>query len=85
MDFDEADGFLISRAEETVLKDEKETVSKNVARLKEEILKHGLAVYGLNDIIDAVKKGHIELLRVSKGYKLKAGYARNAAFRFRYK
>ena len=71
MDFDEADGFLISRAEEAVLKDEKETVSKNVARLKEEILKHGLAVYGLNDIIDAVKNGQIELLLVNKGYKLK--------------
>lgn len=71
VDFDEADGYLISRAEEAVLKDEKETVSKNVARLKEEILKHGLAVYGLNDIIDAVKNGHIELLLVSKGYKLR--------------
>ena len=71
MDFDEADGYLISRAEEAVLKDEKETVSKNVARLKEEILKHGLAVYGLNEIIDEVKNGHIELLLVSKGYKLR--------------
>jgi len=71
MDFDEADGYLISRAEEAVLKDEKETVSKNVGRLKEEILKHGLAVYGLNEIIDAVKNGQIELLLVSKGYNLR--------------
>ncbi|HMB46201.1 MAG TPA: Vms1/Ankzf1 family peptidyl-tRNA hydrolase [Candidatus Methanoperedens sp.] len=71
VDFDEADGYLISRAEEAVLKDEKKTVSKNVTRLKEEILKHSLAVYGLNDIIDAVKNGHIELLLVSKGYELK--------------
>jgi peptide chain release factor subunit 1 len=69
VDFDEADGYLISRAEETVLKDEKETVSKNVIRLKEEILKHGLAVYGLKDTIEAVKNGHLELLLVSKGYK----------------
>jgi len=71
VDFDEAEGNLISKAEEVVLKDEKETVSKNVSRLKEEILKHGLAVYGLNDIIDAVKNGQIELLLVSKGYKLR--------------
>jgi peptide chain release factor subunit 1 len=71
VDFDEADGCLISRAEEAVLKDQKETGSKNVARLKEEILKHGLAVYGLNDIIDAVKNGHIELLLVNKGYKMR--------------
>lgn len=69
VDFDEADRYLISMAEEAVLKDEKETVSKNVIRLKEEILKHGLAVYGLNDTIDAVKNGRLELLLVSKGYK----------------
>jgi len=43
-DFDEADGCLVSKAEEAVQKDEKETVSKDVARLKEEILKHSLAV-----------------------------------------
>jgi len=43
-DFDEADGDLVSKAEEAVQKDGKETVSKDVARLKEEILKHGLAV-----------------------------------------
>src|SRR5665648_55178 len=69
VDFDEADGFLISMAEEAVQNDKIETVSKNVIRLKEEILKHGLAVYGLKDTIDAVKNGYMELLLVSKGYK----------------
>jgi len=69
VDFEKADGYLISKAEEIVIKDDKETVSKNVIRLKEEILKHGLAVYGLKDTIDAVKNGHLELLLVSKGYK----------------
>jgi peptide chain release factor subunit 1 len=69
VDFDEADGDLISMAEEAVQQDKKETVSKNVIRLKEEILKHGLAVYGLKDTIDAVKNGYLELLQVSKGYK----------------
>jgi len=69
VDFDEADGYLISMAEEAVQKDEKKTVSKNVIRLKEEILKHGLAVYGLKETIDAVKNGHLELLLVSEGYK----------------
>ncbi len=71
VDFDEAEGNLISKAEEVVMKDEREMVSMNVTRLKEEILKHGLAVYGLNDIIDAVKNGQMELLLVSKGYKLR--------------
>ncbi len=69
VDFDEADGFLISKAEKIVIKEEKETVSKNVIRLKEEILKHGLAVYGLKETIDAVKNGQLELLLVSRGYK----------------
>ena len=49
VDFDEADVYLISKAEGAVMKDEKETVSKNVIRLKEEILKHGLAVYCIED------------------------------------
>jgi peptide chain release factor subunit 1 len=70
VDFDEADVYLISKAEGAVMKDEKETVSKNVIRLKEEILKHSLAVYCLEDLIEAVKNGHIELLLVSKGYNL---------------
>jgi peptide chain release factor subunit 1 len=69
VDFDESDGHLISMAEEAVQKDEKEIVSNNVNKLKEEILKHGLAVYGLKETIDAVKNGHLELLLVSKGYK----------------
>ena len=71
VDFDEADVYLISKAEGAVMKDEKETVSKNVIRLKEEILKHSLAVYCLEDLIETVKNGHIELLLVSKGYNLR--------------
>jgi len=69
-DFDEADGELVSKAKEAVQKDDKETVSNDVAQLNEEILKHGLAVYGLNEVIDAVKNGQIELLLVSIGHKL---------------
>jgi peptide chain release factor subunit 1 len=69
-DFDEADGELVSKAEEAVQKDDKETVSNDVAQLNEEILKHSLAVYGLNEVIDAVKNGQIELLLVSIGHKL---------------
>lgn len=69
VDFDEADSHLISKAEEIVIKDEKETVSNNVARLNEEILKDSLAVSGMRETIDAVKNGRLELLLVSKGYK----------------
>lgn len=71
VDFEKADGYLVEKAEEIILADEKETVSKHVARLKDEILKHSLAVYGLEDIIDILKKGDIELLLVSNGYRLR--------------
>lgn len=69
MDFDEADGCHISKAEEIVIKDENEIVSKSVNRSKDEILQHGLAVYELKDTIEAVKNGQLELLLVSRGYK----------------
>ena len=71
VDFDEAEGRLVSKAEESVLKDEKETSEKNVSRLKDEILRNGLAVYGLKETGDAVRNGQIALLLVSKDYKIK--------------
>jgi len=55
---------LISEKEETVSR-------KAVEHLKEEILKDGLAVYGMDDTLKAVKNGQIELLIVEKDYKLK--------------
>lgn len=70
-DFDEAENIIVSKSEETVLKDEKKTSEKNVSRLKEEILRNGLAVYGLKETGDAVRNGQIELLLVGKGYKIR--------------
>jgi peptide chain release factor subunit 1 len=55
---------LISEKEEIVSR-------KAVEHLKEEILKDGLAVYGLDDTLKAVKNGQVELLIVEKDYKLK--------------
>ncbi|MDI6917707.1 MAG: Vms1/Ankzf1 family peptidyl-tRNA hydrolase [Thermoplasmatales archaeon] len=71
VDFDETEGRLVSKAEEAVLKDEKETSEKNMSRLKEEILRNGLAVYGLKETGDAVRNGQIELLLISKDYKIR--------------
>jgi len=71
VDFDKVDGYLVSKAEEIIHEDEKETFSKKVVRLKDEILKNGLAVNGLEDMIDAVKNGQIELLLVSNGNRLR--------------
>ena len=62
MDFDEAEGGLVSKAEEIVLEDEKETSERNVSRLRDEILRNGLAVYGLKETGKAVMNGQMELL-----------------------
>jgi peptide chain release factor subunit 1 len=71
MDFDEAEDRLVSKAEEIVLEDEKETSEINVSRLSAEILRNGLAVHGLKETMEAVINGQIELLLVSKGYKIR--------------
>ena len=71
MDFDEAEGKLISKAKEIALEDEKETSKKNLGRLMDEILKNGLAVHGLKETMDAVINGQVELLFISKGYQVK--------------
>jgi len=71
MDFDEAEGRLISKAKEIALEDEKETSEKNMSRLMGEILKNGLAVHGLRETMDAVINGQVELLFVNKGYQIR--------------
>jgi peptide chain release factor subunit 1 len=55
---------LISEREEMKSRDA-------VRQLKEEILRDGLAVYGLNDTLDAVKNGQAELLIIEKNLKIK--------------
>ena len=71
VDFDEAEDRLVSKAEEIVLEDEKATSERNVSRLSAEILRNGLAVHGLKETMEAVMNGQIELLLVSKGYKIR--------------
>lgn len=68
-DFDVAEGELVLKAEKMVLKDENEKSEKNVAVLKEEILKDGLAVHGLKDTMGAVRNGEVELLLVNRDYR----------------
>ena len=48
-----------------------------VQRLKEEILKDSLAVYGLEDTLKAVKNGQVELLIIEKDYKLRGWICEN--------
>jgi len=48
-----------------------------VQRLKQEILKDGLAVYGLSETLDAVKNGQIDLLIIEKDYRMKGWICEN--------
>ena len=48
-----------------------------VQHLKEEILKDGLAVYGFEDTLKAVKNGQVELLIIEKDYKQRGWICEN--------
>ncbi len=62
---------LFESSLEYLLKNEQQQSTKAVQRLKAEILKDGLAVYGIKDTLTAAKNGQIELLILQKDYKLK--------------
>ena len=49
---------------------EKHESIQAVQRLKEEILKDGLAVYGVKETLEAVKNGQVELLIIQKDQKV---------------
>ena len=68
---DETD--LLQQSLRIVSEKEKEESHAAVQQLKEEILKDGLAVYGIEDTLQAVKNGQVELLLIEKDYKEK-GY-----------
>jgi Peptide chain release factor 1 (eRF1) len=71
VEFDDAEGKLVSDVVNIVSEDEKKMSDKNVSKLNDEILRDGLAVYGLKETIDAVRNGQVELLLISKGLKVK--------------
>jgi len=48
-----------------------------VQHLKGEILKDGLAVYGLEETLNAVKNGQVELLIIEKDYRLRGWICEN--------
>lgn len=50
---------------------EQERSVEAVKHLKEEILRNGLAVYGINETLHAVKNGQVELLIIKKDFKPK--------------
>jgi len=65
----EDEGKLLKQSFNLISEKEKERSSEAVQHLKEEILRDGLAVYGLNETLEAVKNGQVELLIIEKNYK----------------
>jgi len=62
--------YIISRKE-------KRESYEAVKQLKQEILKEGLAVYGVKETLNAVKNGQVELLIIEKNYKLNGWICEN--------
>jgi len=62
---------LLKASINLVSEHEKMESREAVEILKKEILKDGLAVYGLDDTLNAVKNGQVDLLIIEKDYKLK--------------
>ena len=62
---------LLSKSLKIIAEKEKQTGYNSVNALKSEILKDGLAVYGIKETLKAVRNGQIELLLIQKDYSLK--------------
>ena len=62
---------LLKESIRLISEKEQQESHEAVQQLKEEILKDGLAVYGTEETLQAVKNGQVELLIVEKDYKIK--------------
>jgi len=71
---------LIKQSIQLISENEKRKSSEAVNHLKAEILKEGLAVYGVKETLDAVKNGQVELLIIEKDYKLKGWICENCQY-----
>jgi len=62
---------LFTESIRLVSEEEQQKSADAVLQLKEEILKDGLAAYGVDETLQAVKNGQVELLIIEKDYKTK--------------
>jgi peptide chain release factor subunit 1 len=60
---------LMKRSLQLIKIKEERDSSEAVQQLKQEILKDGLAAYGIDETLKAVKNGQVELLIIEKDYK----------------
>jgi peptide chain release factor subunit 1 len=68
---------LLKESIHMISKKEQRKSHEAVKNLKEEILKDGLAVFGFEDTLKAVKNGQVELLIIEKDYKLRGWLCEN--------
>jgi peptide chain release factor subunit 1 len=62
---------IFEESMEVISEKEEQKSHKAVEKLKQEILKDGLAVYGIDETLQAAKNGQIDLLIIEKDYKIK--------------
>ncbi len=69
-DFDEVESKIISDAEDAVERNEKEEKEEIMKTLKTEILRNGLAVYGIKETMNALKDGKVNVLLITEDMKI---------------
>ena len=78
IDIDIDDEVELMKKSKHIISEGEELKSQDAVRqLKAEILKDGLAAYGIKETLDAVRNGQVELLLVEKGYKLRGWICEN--------
>lgn len=70
VDFDDQHE-LIKESEEIIAERNEEQLIELIEQIKKEILKEGLAVYGVKDTLEAVKRGQVEVLLVDTNFRAK--------------
>jgi len=68
---------FVKKSKEIISERKKLKSEEAVKLLKTEILKDGLAAYGIQDTLDAVRNGQVELLPVEKKYKSRGWICEN--------
>ncbi|MFP3946939.1 MAG: Vms1/Ankzf1 family peptidyl-tRNA hydrolase [Archaeoglobaceae archaeon] len=62
---------LIQESQEIIAERNEEQLSQLMKHIKKEILREGLAIYGVEDTLEAVKRGQVEVLVVDTNFRAK--------------
>jgi peptide chain release factor subunit 1 len=73
----EDENKLLKKSIQLISEKEQKQSSEALLQLKQEILKDGLAAYGIDETLDAVKNGQVDLLIIEKDYKKRGWICEN--------